>query len=140
MIAQTYLPEKDITASTVRQRTGVTGFASPASDYPVDRLNLNDQLIKHPSTTFFMKVRGKENENLGLNDGDILVIDRSLAPRHDCLVLAVLNGEYIVCRLLEHRGNWFAETGDGKKIEIKPDENRQSSIWGRVTHVIHSCI
>lgn len=139
MIAQTYLPKTENKSSTGRKRNVETGFPSPATDHLEDRLNLNDHLVKRPSSTFFSKVRGNEKK-LGLRDGDILIIDRSLAPRHDCLVMAVVSGEFLVCRLMEHRGEWYAETGEGKKIEIKLDENRQSNIWGRVTHVIHSCV
>ena len=140
MIAQTYTPSAESSTELERKRTLETGFPSPATDHLEDRLNLNDFIVKRPASTFYMRVRGDENQRLGLKNGDILVIDRSLAPRHDCLVLAVLDGEFRVCRLLENKGEWYARTGEGTTEKIQFDDQQQAEIWGRVTHVIHSCI
>jgi DNA polymerase V len=114
-------------------------------DYPVpvtsgvgNCLNLNDYVVRHPESTFFSKVEASDAERLGVRQGDILVIDRSLAPRHNCLVIARVEAEYRVCRLLKVQGGWILEQGSGKQVPIKFGENFNSPVWGCVTHVIHA--
>ncbi len=76
-----------------------TGFASPAEDFCKPSLNLNQYLIKHPASTFFMRVEGKRYSNLGINNGDILVIDRSLLPKTSQIIVAAIEGELNLLRL-----------------------------------------
>ncbi|MCC5913500.1 MAG: peptidase [Balneolaceae bacterium] len=121
-----------------RKRELETGFPSPATDHLEERLNLNDYVVRHPVSTFFSKVNGEDEAGLGLSPGDILVIDRSLAPRHDSLVIADLGGEYRVCRLLKSGQEWLFELGNGRQIPVQFDDEFRSPIWGRVTHVIKS--
>lgn len=138
MIAQTFRPELKRSSSLSDRRKIETGFPSPATDHLESRLNLHDYVVKHPVSTFFSQVKGESENALGLRDGDILVIDRSLAPRQNSLVVAEIDGEFRVCRLLNNKGGWFFEKGDGQLISISFEPDFESPIWGRVTHVIHS--
>lgn len=81
-------------------RAGATGFPSPAEDYEQESLDLNAYLIKHPSATFFCRVTGDSMKDIGIMDGDILVVDRSVKHRDGQVVLAVLNGE-LTCKVLD---------------------------------------
>ena len=70
------------------------GFPSPAQDYIDKSLDFNKELIQHPSATFYAKVVGLSMINAGINEGDIIVIDRSLEPRQNDVVVAFVNGEF----------------------------------------------
>ena len=72
------------------------GFPSPAEDHIDVSLNLNDYLVKHPSSTFYIYVKGDSMVGSGIYDGDLMVIDRSLEPRSNSVVVAVIDGEFTV--------------------------------------------
>ncbi len=113
------------------------GFPSPAEDEIEEKLDLNELLVKHPTATFFLKVSGTSMLKAGIQDGDILVVDRSLEPTSGKIVIASLNGELIVKRL----------RCEGKKIQLVAEndayppiditEEIDLRIWGIVTSVIH---
>lgn len=123
-------PEKE--SSGLKQ----TGFPSPARDHLENRLNLHDHIVKHPSSTFFSRVEGESNSRLGVYNGDILVVDRSLAPKNESLVLAVLEGEITICKVVRRMNDWFLLLGDGSYRPVNFDD--EAVIWGKVTHVIHA--
>src|SRR5262245_4186223 len=75
------------------------GFPSPADDHLDRDLDLHELLIQHPASTFYVRLAGDSMQGAGLYDGDILVVDRSLEPKHTDIVIAVLNGELTVKRL-----------------------------------------
>lgn len=113
------------------------GFPSPADDYLDKKLDLNEHLIKHPSSTFFVKVKGDSMIKAGINSGDILIVDRSLEPRDKKIVIAIVNGEFTVKRVSKKSGKLFlvSENDNYPPIEIK--EGMEFEIWGVVTNVIH---
>ncbi len=114
------------------------GFPSPADDEMEKTLDLNDLLIKHPTSTFFLRVAGSSMINAGIHDKDILVVDRSIEPTHGKIVIAAVNGELTVKRLHIH-GNLIqlvAENDSYAPITIT--EGSELHIWGVVTSVIHS--
>lgn len=114
------------------------GFPSPAEDYLDKKLDLNEHLIKHPSSTFFVKVKGDSMVNAGIRSGDILIVDRSLEPKDKCIAIAILDGEFNVKRILKKGKKLYlmSENEDFKPIEITEDNDFE--IWGIVIHVIHS--
>jgi len=138
MIAQTYIPTQQNRRSLRQIRSQETGFPSPATDHLENRLNLNDRLVKYPASTFFVEVENDSEESLGVFAGDILIVDRSLAPRHNSLVIAELEGENVVCRAVRTYSGWSLEKGCGEQIPLDYCSGRDSQIWGKVTHVIHS--
>ncbi len=114
------------------------GFPSPADDVLDKKLDLNEFLIKHPASTFFVKVKGDSMINAGINSGDILIVDRSLEPKDKKIVVAVVNGEFTVKRVQKkaHKLFLLPENDDYAPTEIK--EGTDFEIWGVVVHVIHS--
>ena len=114
------------------------GFPSPADDHLEKRLDLNSYLIKHPAATFFVRVSGDSMINAGINDNDILIVDRSLKPSHGKIVIAVVDGQMTVKRLYKRSGKLILmpENTLYKPIEIKEDMNIE--IWGVVVTAIHS--
>ncbi|MBU2887515.1 translesion error-prone DNA polymerase V autoproteolytic subunit [Gilvimarinus agarilyticus] len=78
------------------------GFPSPADDYIEQPLDLNEHLIRHPAATYYARAQGDSMLQLGIYDGDLLVVDRSLEPSHGDVVIAALNGE-LTCKVLDKR-------------------------------------
>jgi len=117
---------------------GVTaGFPSPAEDYIDQRLDLNELLIKNPAATFFVRVAGDSMTGAGINHDDILIVDRSLEPVSGKIVIAVINGELTVKKLLidDQCCRLVAENPDYAPLEISPETDCE--IWGVATSVIH---
>ena len=136
---------KDIHAFTRKTKTarplflsGVSaGFPSPADDYLDRKLDLNEHLIKNPAATFFVRVAGDSMTGAGINDDDILIVDRSLEPANNNIVIAVVNGELAVKRLLKKNTccQLVAENPHYPPLEI--NEDTPLEIWGVVTYAIH---
>src|SRR5690606_10303461 len=80
------------------------GFPSPAEDFQQRRLDLNELLIQQTDATFFMRVRGVSMRDAGIDDGDYVVVDRSLTAKHGSIVVAVVDGEFTIKRLYKRRG------------------------------------
>ena len=95
------------------------GFPSPADDYLDKNLDLNEYLIKNPSSTFCVRVEGSSMVKAGIHDGDILIVDRSLEPVDKKIVIAVVNGELTVKRIRKVKGKVYLEP---ESDEFKPIE------------------
>lgn len=117
--------------------TGISaGFPSPADDFKQQRLSLDKELIKNKEATFFARVSGQSMINAGLDDNDLLIIDRSLEPQHNKIAVCFLDGEFTVKRLrVEADGVWLQPENDRYK-PIKITEENEFVIWGIVTNVI----
>jgi len=114
------------------------GFPSPADDHMEAKLDLNELLIKHPTTTFFVRVAGDSMINAGINNKDILIVDRSLEARDGQIVVAAFDGQLTVKRLKKEKDKIYLmpENENFPPIEVKQDNDVH--IWGIVTNVIHS--
>ena len=113
------------------------GFPSPADDY-IDRLlDLNELLIKNPPATFFVKVAGDSMTGAGINDGDTLIVDRSIEAANGKIVIAVVNGELTVKRLVKSSNSYRLVAENPNYAPLKINEESQYEIWGVVTSVIH---
>lgn len=114
------------------------GFPSPADDYIEKQIDLNELLIKRPAATFFVKVDGDSMIGAGITPGSILVVDRSVTPANDCIILAILDGEFTVKRFRKHKNEitLFPENPAYQPIKIK--EGHDFEVWGVVLHVIQS--
>lgn len=112
------------------------GFPSPAEDYIEARLDLNDKLIRNKEATFLLSVQGDSMKDVGIMDGDILVVDRSIEPQDGKIVIAALDGELTVKRLsIKSTGTWLVpENDDYPPIAVK--EEADIVIWGVVTATI----
>ena len=114
------------------------GFPSPADDYLEDKLDLNEYLIKHPAATFFVRVAGDSMINAGIYDNDIIIVDRSIKPKHGKIVVAALDGQMTIKRLYRRDDKimLLPENELFKPIEIL--DSMDMVIWGVATNVIHS--
>ena len=115
------------------------GFPSPATDYIEEDVDLNVHLIKNVPATFIIRVQGKSMTDVGIYDGDLLVIDRSLKPKNFSTVVANVHDELVVKSFVKSKDDKFLTSGS-KNIEDKITINDESDvfIWGVVTYVIHS--
>ena len=120
------------------QKVGA-GFPSPATDYVEDDIDLNTHLIKNIPSTFLIRVQGKSMNNIGIQDGDLLLVDRSLNPKNFSTVIANVNEELVVKTFVKDKNQSFLTSGS-KKLQDKINliENPEIFIWGVVTYVIHA--
>jgi DNA polymerase V len=127
--------EQPAGGATTRASVAI-GFGSPAGDSGVTRLDLNDILIKHPQASFLMRVAGDAMREIGIDAGDLLLIDRAIAPAHGHVVIALVDDEFL-CRRLCKQGadSRLQATADGC-ADIVAGEGRALQLWGVVTQVI----
>lgn len=117
--------------------TGISaGFPSPADDFMQQSLSLDSELIKNKEATFFARVTGQSMIDAGLNDNDLLVIDRSLSPSHNRIAVCFLDGEFTVKRLKVKKGEVWLQPENKDYKPIKVTEENDFIIWGIVTNVI----
>ena len=120
------------------QKVGA-GFPSPATDYVEDDIDLNTYLIKNLPSTFIIRVQGKSMSAVGIHNGDLLVVDRSLNPKNFSTVIANVNEELIVKSFIKEKDQSFLTSGSKKlKDKINLTENPEIFIWGVVTYTIHA--
>tara|TARA_B100002052_G_C15621726_1_gene479974 strand:- start:147 stop:539 length:393 start_codon:yes stop_codon:yes gene_type:complete len=114
------------------------GFPSPATDYIEDDIDLNSYLIKNSPATFIIRVQGKSMIDVGIYDGDLLIVDKSINPKNYSTVIANVNEELVVKTFIKEKNNNFL-TSDPNKIKdkIELNENPNIIIWGVVTYVTH---
>jgi len=115
------------------------GFPSPATDYVEGDIDLNSHLIKNIPSTFLIRVQGKSMNVVGINDGDLLVVDKSLNPKNFSTVVANVNEELVVKTFVKEKNQSFLTSGSKKlKDKVNLTENPEIFIWGVVTYVIHA--
>ncbi len=113
------------------------GFPSPADDHLEDALDLNTHLIHHKEATFFVKAQGDSMLGAGIQQGDILIVDKSLSAKSGKIVIAVVDGEFTVKRLHKYKGNITLKAENPDFEDIKIGGTDELIIWGVVTSVIH---
>lgn len=116
------------------------GFPSPATDYIEEGLDLNDYLVRHRAASFLFTVQGDSMQGAGIVEGDKVIVDRSIDPQHNHIVIAVVDGEYTIKRLFRR----------GSRIELRPEnpafqpirfaDGSQLEIWGVVVGVVRRCL
>lgn len=113
------------------------GFPSPADDYVEDVLDLNKLLIQNKPATFFLRVKGDSMINAGIHDGDIIVVDRSIAPMDRSVVVAVVDNELTIKRLVRRNGIVELHPENPKYEPIRFKEGQELTVWGVVTGSVH---
>ena len=114
------------------------GFPSPAQDYMSESIDLNHELVRHPATTFYARAVGDSMKGRGIDDGDLLVIDKSLEPRDGDIVVAFVDGEFTLKTVkLEPDGSclWLMPANDDYS-PIKVTEGNNFIVWGVLTYNI----
>ena len=130
---------KNLVKNKVKLISASAGFPSPAENYVEEKLNLNSYLIKNKESSFFVRVSGDSMINVGIFDNDILIVDRSLDPKRQSIVIVSIDGELVIKKLMKDQSkNYYLKSENNNYPNIKLDSNRDTIIWGVVTYVIHS--
>lgn len=113
------------------------GFPSPAEGYLEERIDLADIIVTNKACTYCVKVKGSSMVDYNINEGDILVVDKSIEPTHGKIVIAVIDGEFTVKTL--HLDNELVKLvpGNSQYPVITLKEGQELNIWGVVTYIIH---
>ena len=114
------------------------GFPSPAEDYIDIGIDLNEQLIENPSSTFFLRVSGQSMTGAGIYNGDLLIVDRSLNARPGQIVIAILDGAFTVKQLTYHQGQIYLEAHHPNYPPIDLRNYGEVQIWGVAIYAIHN--
>ena len=130
---------KNLVKNKVKLISASAGFPSPAENYVEEKLNLNTYLIKNKESSFFVRVSGDSMINVGIFDNDILIVDRSLDPKRQSIVIVSIDGELVIKKLMKDQSkNYYLKSENSNYPNIKLNSNRDTVIWGVVTYVIHS--
>ena len=113
------------------------GFPSPAEEYLDLALDLNKELIKHPAATFYARVKGDSMVDAGIQDGDLLVIDKALEPKEGTVAVCYLDGEFTVKRLSVWEEGVYLMPANAEFKPIRITEENNFLVWGLVAYVIH---
>ncbi|MFK4705880.1 DNA polymerase V [Roseateles asaccharophilus] len=122
---------EDVTQFSVQ-----AGFPSPAEDFAGRRIDLTDELVQNASSTFLMRVSGASMREGGIDDGDLIVVDRSLKASHGSVVVGVVDGEFTVKRLWKRGSNVKLQADNPTFPDIVPRDGQTIEIWGVVTSSI----
>jgi DNA polymerase V len=114
------------------------GFPSPAQDFMDMTIDLNKELIKNPSATFYGRVKGESMKDVGIGDGDLLIIDRSIEPTNGRIAVCFINGEFTVKTIKIDKGEVWLVAANENYLPIKVKEENELVVWGVVIHVIKS--
>ena len=112
------------------------GFPSPAEDLGAQRIDLTQILITHPQATYFMRASGQSMVEAGIFDKDILVVDRAVKPRHNHIVVAVVDGDFTVKLLYQRAGRIKLRAANPTFADIVPKDGQTIEVWGVVTATI----
>jgi len=116
------------------------GFPSPATDYLENKLDLNEYLVKHPAATYIVKANGSSMVDAGILSGDLLIVDRSVTPRNESIVIASIFGDLTVKKIRKQNTSLFLVSANSDYPSIEVKEEMECFIWGVVTYVIHKAI
>jgi len=116
------------------------GFPSPATDYMENKLDLNEYLVKHPAATFIVKASGPSMIEAGISSGDLLIVDRSIVPKNNNIVIASVFGDLTVKKLHKKGSTLFLLSANNQYPSIEIKEEMECFLWGVVTYVIHKAI
>lgn len=112
------------------------GFPSPAADFDESKISLDNVLVKNREATFYAKASGNSMTGAGIDDGDVLVIDRSLEPQNNKIAVCFIDGEFTIKRILVEKDGVYLMPENKNYQPIKVTEENELVIWGIVTYVI----
>ena len=112
------------------------GFPSPAADFDESKISLDNVLVKNKEATFYAKASGNSMTGAGIDDGDILVIDRSLEPKNNKIAVCFIDGEFTVKRIKLENDQLYLMPENSNYKPIKISQDNDFIIWGIVTYVI----
>ncbi|MEY2860774.1 MAG: hypothetical protein RL392_1232 [Pseudomonadota bacterium] len=109
------------------------GFPSPAEDLGAQRIDLTELLIKHSQATYFLRASGHSMVEVGIFDNDILIVDKAITPRHNHIVVAIVDGDFTVKQLYQRAGRIKLKAANPTFPEIVPKDGQTIEVWGVVT-------
>ena len=112
------------------------GFPSPATDYMTQAIDLNKELVKHPAATFYGRVVGDSMIDAGVDEGDILVIDKALEPKDGDMAVCFVDGEFTLKYLSMRSGRLVLKPANPRYHQIEITEGMDFKMWGVVTYII----
>lgn len=112
------------------------GFPSPAEDHIEGRLDLNKLAVTHPDATFFARVEGDSMKDDCIEDGDLLVIDKSLKPEDGNVVVSYLDGEFTLKRIQIKKGKIYLVPANEKYKVLEVSDDTDFRVWGVVRYVL----
>lgn len=112
------------------------GFPSPATDYMTQAIDLNKELVKHPASTFYGRVVGDSMIDAGVDEGDILVIDKALEPKDGDMAVCFVDGEFTLKYLSMRSGRLVLKPANPRYPQIEITEGMDFKMWGVVTYII----
>lgn len=112
------------------------GFPSPASDYMEEGIDLNKELIRRPSSTYFFRAMGESMIGAHIPPDSILVVDRALRPKNNSIVLAVVNGEFTVKYFIQDPEGFMLMPANPKFKPLRIGEGMDFIVWGVVTGIV----
>lgn len=112
------------------------GFPSPAADFMENNIDLNKELSENPLATFYIKVKGNSMIDAGIEDKDVLIVDRSIEPQDNKIAICFIDGEFTVKRIKLEKDCLYLMPENSNYTPIKVTEENQLIIWGIVTYVI----
>ena len=112
------------------------GFPSPADDFKEIRISLDRELVKNEESTFYARVSGDSMIEAGLDDGDLIIIDRSLDPENGKIAICFIDQEFTVKRIKKEKGKFYLIPENKKYKPIELNEENELIIWGVVQYVI----
>ena len=112
------------------------GFPSPADDFKEIRISLDKELVKNSESTFYARVSGDSMIEAGLDDGDLLVIDRSLDPESGKIAVCLVDGEFTVKRIMKEKNKLYLVPENKKYKTVELSEENELIVWGIVEYVI----
>ena len=119
--------------------TVAAGFPSPAENYIEEYLDIGKYLVNNIESTFFVRISGDSMINVGIYNNDIMVVDKSLTPKNQSIVVASLNGELVVKKFLKDKqGKCYLKSENENYPKIILDSKMEATIWGVATYVIHN--
>lgn len=136
-VLEFFVPSEDISFGQPFIANGISaGFPSPADDFRQESISLDATLVKNKEATFYARVRGQSMTGAGLDDGDLLVIDRSLEPKDNQIAVCYLDGAFTVKRLKVSENAVFLMPENPDYPPIPVTEGQELIVWGVVTYVI----
>lgn len=114
------------------------GFPSPAQDFSEHSIDLNKVLIQHPASTFYGRVTGDSMKDLGIEDGDLVIIDKSLPPANGKIAVCFIDGEFTMKTIKIEKDCCWLMPANERYAPLRVDEDSDFIVWGIVTHVIKS--
>ena len=132
-----FTPESTSPLEIVLVQAGISaGFPSPADDFKEFKISLDKTLVKNKEATFYAKVSGQSMVGAGIDDGDLLVVDKSLEPKNNSIAVCFIDGEFTVKRLKAYGKDVYLQPENPSYKAIKVTDDNNFQVWGIVTHVI----